>query len=97
MADKHQPEAGNGSGRLDRIERVIELAVNNELAIQEQHDADFKKLMTRQVLTQDHLKKPTAKVDRQADLQAARDERIDKLVIAIGELIGSMHPPSSSQ
>jgi len=79
----------NGSGRLDRIERIIELLVNNQLAIQEQHDQDFKKLMTWQVLMQDKFEKLSAKVDRQADMQAGLDARVDKLVVAIGELIRS--------
>jgi hypothetical protein len=86
-------DSGNGSGRLDRIERVLELLVNNQLAIQEQHDQDFKKLMTWQVLAQDRLDELTAKIDRQSDMQAALDERVDKLVIAIGELIRSIRPP----
>ena len=84
----------NGTRRLDRIERVIELPVNNQLAIQEQHDQDFKKLMTWQVLMQDRFENLTvkvdtiaAKVDVQAERQAALIDRIDKLAIAIGELI----------
>ena len=86
----------NGSSRLDRIERVIELLVNNQVAIQEQHDDDFKKLMTWQVLMQDKFEKLTVKVDtiagkidQQADKIEGVIERIDKLVIAIGELIRS--------
>jgi hypothetical protein len=86
----------NGNRRLDRIERILELLVNNQLAIQEQHDQDFKKLMTWQVLMQDRFEKLTekvdsiaAKVERQAELQAGLDERVNKLVIAIGELIRS--------
>ena len=92
--------SSNGSPRLDRIERVVELLVNNQLAMQEQHDQDFKKLMTWQVLMQDHMDKLTArvetmaarvdktgvKVDQQADKIEGVIERIDKLVIAIGEI-----------
>lgn len=86
----------NGSQRLDRIERVVELLVNNQLAIQEQHDQDFKKLMTWQVLMQDKFENLTVKVDtlagkvdQQADKIQGVIERIDNLVIAIGELIRS--------
>jgi len=92
MASDEGGEATNGSGRLDRIERVLELLVNNQLAIQEQHDQDFKKLMTWQVLMQDKFEKLSAKVDRQAELQAGLIERIDKLVIAIGEIARSNRP-----
>jgi predicted metal-dependent enzyme (double-stranded beta helix superfamily) len=86
----------SGSQRLDRIERVVELLVNNQLAIQEQHDQDFKKLMTWQVLMQDRFENLTVKVDTMAvKVDQVADkidgviERIDKLVIAIGELIRS--------
>ena len=96
MANDDATNIGNGAGRLDRIERVIELLVNNQLAIQEQHDDDFKKLMTWQVLMQDKFEKLTVKVDtialkvdQQADKVDGVIERIDKLVIAIGELIRS--------
>jgi uncharacterized protein YaaN involved in tellurite resistance len=103
--------SNNGSPRLDRIERMIELLVNNQLAIQEQHDQDFKKLMTWQVLMQDSFEKLTVKVDTMAskvdqvaikvDQQADRIdgviERIDKLVIAIGELIRSNRESRGTQ
>ena len=96
--------SNNGSPRLDRIERVIELLVNNQIAIQEQHDQDFKKLMTWQVLMQDKFEKLTVKVDTMAvkvDQQADRIngvfERIDKLVLAIGELIRSNRESRGTQ
>lgn len=106
MAKDDGLNSENGSRRLDRIERMIELLVNNQLAIQEQHDQDFKKLMTWQVLMQDKFEKLTvkmdgttvnveaitAKLDRQAELQAGLIERIDKLVIAMGEVIRSNRP-----
>ena len=57
------------------------------MVVQVKADQDFKKLMTWQVLMQNRLEKLSAKVDRQADMQAALDARGDKLVIGIGELI----------
>jgi peptidoglycan hydrolase CwlO-like protein len=72
----------------------LELVANNQLAMQEHHDEEFKKLMTWQVLTQGQIEKIGAKIDklsdkidRQADLQAGFDARVDKLVAAIGEFI----------
>ena len=73
-------DSENGSGRLDRIEHILELVATNQLAMQEHHDEEFKKLMTWQVLTQGQIEKQTA-------AQAALDARVDKLVTAIGELI----------
>ncbi|MBV9759088.1 MAG: hypothetical protein JO340_00875 [Acidobacteriaceae bacterium] len=110
MAAENGHSSGNGNERLDRIERVVELVAMNQLAIQEQHEQDFKKLMTWQVLMQDKVEKlsarvdattanvdaSTAKIDRQAELQAGLIQRIDKLVIAIGELIRSNRPPQTS-
>lgn len=87
MPDNYQSDAGNGTGRLDRIEHILELVARNQLAMTEHHDEEFKKLMTWQVLMQDKVEKLTVKMDHQADRQAALDERVDKLVIAIAEFI----------
>lgn len=100
MPETYEPDAGNGGGRLDRIERVLELLAKNQLAMQEEHREEFKKLMTWQVLTQDKIEKLATKIDKlgeklnqQADMQAALDARVDKLVIAIGEFIRSSSSP----
>lgn len=87
MPDAHKPGTEDGGGRLDRIEHILELVAQNQLAMQEHHDEEFKRLMTWQVLTQDQIEKLTAKVDRLADMQGALDARVDKLVSAIGEFI----------
>ncbi len=87
MPDNYQSDAGNGTGRLDRIEHIFELVARNQLATNEHHDEDFKKLMTWQVLMQDKFEKLTARMDQQAGMQAALDEPVDKLVIVIGEFI----------
>ena len=70
----------NGSGRLDRIEVILQALAENQQAIQQQHDDDFKKLMTWQVLMQD-------KFERMAEKQQITDDRIQALVSAIGEFI----------
>lgn len=88
MPDDYQLNAGDGT-RLDRIERILELVAKNQLAMQEHHDEEFKRLMTWQVLTQDQIEKLTAKLNQQADMQAALDARVDRLVTAIGEFIRS--------
>jgi hypothetical protein len=78
-----------GSQRLDRIERLIELFMKNQLAIKEQHDEAFKKLMTPRLPTQDNLEKLSAKPDPQGEAQARLFAHIDELVIAIGEIVRS--------
>ena len=89
---------------MDRIEHILELVATNQLAMQEHHDEEFKKLMTWQVLTQDQIEKLTKQVDKlggrldqQAGMQAALDARVDKLVAAIGEFIRAAKPPEQSR
>ena len=78
---------GNGSGRLDRIEAILEGLAERQrefAAIQERDHEEFKRdhkqLMTWQVLMQE-------KMERFADERKQADDRVDKLVSAIGELI----------
>ena len=77
----------NGTGRLDRIERTLEALTFSFVTMREEHDRDYKQLMTAQVLMQDNLR---IMVENQAHF----DQRLDKLVSAIGEFIRSR--PSNS-
>ena len=86
----------NGTGRLDRIERILDAlavklaATNDEFdRMREEHDRDYKQLMTAQVLMQDNLR---ILVENQQHF----DQRVDKLVSAIGEFIRSRPNPSSA-
>jgi hypothetical protein len=79
----------NGKGRLDRIERILDAlavklaATNDDFdRMREEHDRDYKQLMTAQVLMQDNLR---IMVENQNHF----DQRVDKLVSAIGEFIRS--------
>src|SRR5437764_13151833 len=67
----------NGSGRLDRIEATLERMI-------EHHEAEFKKLMTWQVLMQDEVRKlaeeESAYRREQRQRDKALDDRIDRLV-----------------
>jgi hypothetical protein len=92
---------GNGTGRLDRIEQMLDIlaqrltATNDQFdrmrdqfdRIREEHDRDYKQLMTAQVLMQDNLR---ILVENQKHF----DQRVDKLVSAIGEFIRSRPNPS---
>jgi len=97
----------NGTGRLERIEANLEITTQrlNQLTekfhlMVDHHEAEFKTLMTWQVLMQDKMEKFAA--TREVDLEeAARerrrldqlwentDKRIADLVGAIGSLIAS--------
>lgn len=79
----------DGTDRLDRIERILDaltvkLAATNDdfNRMREEHDRDYKQLMTAQVLMQDNLR---IVVENQKHF----DQRIDKLVSAIGEFVRS--------
>ena len=77
----------NGSGRLDRIEAILEALAENQQAIQQQHNDDFKKVMTWQVLMQEKFERMAEKQERTDKRMAETDERIQALVSAIGEFI----------
>lgn len=97
---------GNGTGRLDRIERILDavavkLAATNDQfdRMREEHDRDYKQLMTAQVLMQDNLRILTEKMQENLRIQTENqkyfDERVDKLVSVIGEFVRSRPSPSS--
>ncbi len=87
----------NGSGRLDRIEANLEkLTAKIDLMV-DHHDAEFKTLMTWQVLMQDRFEKQVAiqqaEQARLNELSEKTDRRIAELVSAIGSLIASRPQP----
>lgn len=83
-------ENGSRDTRLDRIERALELMVDDH----ERFRHDLRQLLTAQVLQKDALEQQTRQIE-QHTLQieamrakdAALDERVDRLVSAIGDFI----------
>jgi hypothetical protein len=87
----------NGSNRLDRIERALEnitermdLMVDRFNLMVEHHDHEFRALNKWQVVMQ-------GQVDSLITNSKKIDERIDKLVTAIGNLIERLPPPPESK
>ena len=90
---------GNGSRdtRLDRIERALELMIDDH----ERFRHDLQQLLTAQVLQKDALEQQTLQIEqhtrqieqhtRQIEAMRAKDavldERVDKLVSAIGDFV----------
>jgi len=70
----------NGTGRLDRIERTLEALTVSFVRMREDHDRDYKQLMTARVLMQDNLR---IIVENQAHF----DHRVDRFVSAVGEFV----------
>ncbi len=90
--------ADNGTGRLDRLEAILDKVGErlDRLSLIQDRDheeftRDHKQLMTWQVLMQDKMDRMAS--DQQAELlrlntlSAKTDERIAALVAAIGQLI----------
>lgn len=88
----------NGGGRLDRIEAILErtgqrldeLTEKFHLMV-DHHEAEFKQLMTWQVLMQEKMDRFERERDdsrkRLDQMWANTDARIEKLVSAIGALV----------
>jgi len=97
----------NGTARLERIERALELL----LADHEQFRDEQKRLLTAQVLFQDSLEKLGSRVDKLVEHDSvqdrliaenrenikALDRRVDALVSAIGEWLRGLHRPAPEQ
>jgi len=90
----------NGTGRLERIEANLETTTQrlNQLTekfhlMVDHHDAEFKTMMTWQVLMQDRFEKQVAAQQveqaRLNQLSEQTDKRMADLVGAIGSLIAS--------
>ncbi len=84
----------NGTGRLDRIERALELLIDDHVQFREEH----KKLLAAQVVLTDRLDKLTIRVDelteagkrtdaRLAELGAHTDERLNALIKVVDDLV----------
>jgi hypothetical protein len=85
---------GNRDTRLDRIERALELMIDDH----ERFRHDLQQLLTAQVLQKDaleqqakiieqHTRQIEAESKERREKDAVLDARVDKLVSAIGELI----------
>jgi hypothetical protein len=93
---------GNRDTRLDRIERPLELTIDDHKRFRH----DLQQLLTAQVLQKDALEQQAKRAEEQTkqieqhtqqilalrEKDAALDARVDNLVSAIGELIRRLPP-----
>ncbi len=84
----------NGFGRMDRIERALENLAERMDMMAEHHDREFKAMLRWQVVTQGNIDNLTQDVRGLTAAQKGYDERVDKLVGAIGRLIERLPNPS---
>jgi hypothetical protein len=77
----------NGSGRLDRIEASLEELTHKFHLMVGHHEAEFKTLMTWQVLMQDKMDRSRGEADRERRRLDALSEKTDK---CIAELVSAV-------
>lgn len=90
----------NGSGRLDRIESILQELAERQRADHEEFTRDHQQLLKWQVLTQDRIDRlfdltdrNAAQIERNSAQIGQLSDRIDKLVIAIGSLVERLPRP----
>jgi hypothetical protein len=84
---------GNRDSRMDRIEKALELMINDHEAFRHDH----KQLLIAQVIQSEQISN-VLKAAEQHTLQIeALDSRVDKLVSSIGELIARIPPSALTQ
>ena len=90
----------NGSGRLDRIESILQELAERQRADHEEFTRDHQQLLKWQVLTQDRIDRlfdltdrNAAQIERNSVQIGQLSNRIDKLVIAIGSLVERLPRP----
>ncbi len=69
----------NGTGRLDRIEASLEKLTEKVHLMVDHHEAEFKTLMTWQVLMQDKMDKAEAAHQRDREDAARERQRLNQL------------------
>jgi hypothetical protein len=76
----------NGTGRMDRLERLMELLIDDHVQFREEH----KQLLTAQVVLNDNLGKLTERVDKNAkaiaeltEAQKHTDDRLNALIAVV--------------
>ena len=81
----------NGSGRMDRVEAALDRLAEIQERDHEEHQKDYKVLLTWQVLMQEKMDRYSEERDRERkrldEMWANTDRRIADLVTAIGALI----------
>jgi hypothetical protein len=83
---------GNGGERLDRIERLLENLAERQESDHEFVMSEIKSMLKWQVLTQGQIDEMVRSQKAEREASQVRDERVDKLVSAIGRLIERMPP-----
>jgi len=74
---------GHGLSRLDRIERLMQLLIDDHLKLSDDH----KMLLTAQVLQGERIDKLTESLEDLEEVQKDTRERLDALILTVDDLI----------
>ena len=83
---------GDGLSRMDRVERVLEMLVDEHAVFQEEH----KQLLKAQVVLTDRIDKLAIRMDELAESQQHTDQRLSALIDVVDEMIRN-RPPQRPQ
>ncbi|HXP84352.1 MAG TPA: hypothetical protein VN841_06510 [Bryobacteraceae bacterium] len=82
------PGNGHGQSRLDRLEGLMELRINDHLQFEQEH----KKLLTAQVLLTERVEDTRAMIRELAESQRHSDERLNALIAVVDDLVRKRPP-----
>lgn len=80
----------NGTARLDRMERMLEMLIADHVRFQEEHDRfqqEHRQLLTAQVVLTDRIDRLTITVAQLAEQQKATDERLNALISVVDDIV----------
>jgi hypothetical protein len=83
---------GGGKARLDRLEGLMELLIDDHLKFADEH----KRLLTAQVLLTEAQQLTERRIQELAESQKHSDERLDALIKIVDDLIRN-RPPQPPQ
>jgi hypothetical protein len=83
---------GGGKARLDRLEGLMELLIDDHLKFADEH----KRLLTAQVLLTEAQQLSERRIQELAESQKHSDERLDALIKIVDDLIRN-RPPQPPQ
>jgi hypothetical protein len=90
---------GNGQSRLDRMEGLMNLLIEDHVRFDEEH----KRLLTAQIILTDRIDKLAIQVDKTAaavrevsESQRHSDERLNALIAVVDDLVRKRPPPQLS-
>ena len=82
---------GHDSWRLDRIEGLIEVLVNEHIEFAREH----RQLLTAQIVLTDRLDRLAVQVSELSEVQKHGDERLNALIVTVDGMIRNRPPQTS--